>query len=166
MASKQVMVDLGSGVGNVVLQAALEVGCESYGCEMMENACNLAEAQQKEFDARCILWGIKPGKVQLERGDFRKNTVIYEALKRADVVLVNNKAFTPQLNDDVSRMFLDLKTGCKVVSLKSFVTDSSYNVNDVGRSIFDVEEKTYPQDFVSWAHDGGKYFVATKKLPV
>lgn len=166
MTSKQVMVDLGSGVGNVVLQAALEVGCESYGCEMMENACNLAEAQEKEFDARCVLWGIKPGKVQLERGDFRRNTVIHEALKRADVVLVNNKAFTSQLNDDLSRMFLDLKTGCKVVSLKSFVTDSSYNVNDVARSIFDVEEKTYPEDFVSWTHAGGSYFIATKKLPV
>lgn len=163
MTSKQVMVDLGSGVGNVVLQAALEVGCQSYGCEMMENACNLAEAQEKEFDARCVLWGIKPGKVRLERGDFRQNKVIHEALKRADVVLVNNKAFTSQLNDDLSRMFLDLKAGCKVISLKSFVTDSSYNVNDVARSIFDVEEKTYPEDFVSWTNNGGSYFIATRK---
>ncbi|KAH6893477.1 putative histone H3 methyltransferase [Thelonectria olida] len=148
MTSGQVFVDLGSGVGNVVLQAALEIGCESWGCEMMENACNLADAQKKEFEARCMLWGIKPGKAHLQRGDFRKNTAIHEALKRADVVLVNNKAFTSQLNDDLVRMFLDVKQGCKIISLKSFVADlksNNHNINDVGSTILDVEECTYPR---------------------
>ncbi|KAG6001058.1 Nucleosomal histone H3-Lys79 methylase [Claviceps pusilla] len=165
MTSDQVFVDLGSGVGNVCLQAALEVGCESWGCEMMENACNLAELQIKEFEARCMLWGIKPGKVQLLRGDFRKNLVIHEALKRADVVLVNNKAFTSQLNDDLVRMFLDLKPGCKIISLRSFVADfkSNHNINDVGSTILDVEECTYPEGFVSWTNAGGPYFISTRK---
>lgn len=166
MTSGQVFVDLGSGVGNVALQAALEIGCESWGCEMMENACNLADAQKKEFDARCMLWGVRPGKVHLERGDFRKNTPIHEALKRADVVLVNNKAFTSQLNDDLVRMFLDLKPGCKVVSLKSFVADmksSNHNINDVGSTILEVEECIYPEGYVSWTNAGGSYFVSTRK---
>ncbi|KAM0561562.1 hypothetical protein ACHAPJ_003446 [Fusarium lateritium] len=165
MTSKQVFVDLGSGVGNVVLQAALEIGCESWGCEMMENACNLAEEQKKEFDARCMLWGVRPGKVHLERGDFRKNLPIHEALKRADVVLVNNKAFTSQLNDDLVRMFLDLKSGCKIVSLKSFVAEKSnnHNINDVGSTILEVEECIYPEGYVSWTNAGGSYFISTRK---
>lgn len=165
MTSGQVFVDLGSGVGNVCLQAALEIGCESWGCEVMDNACKLAEAQTTEFAARCMLWGIKPGKVHLERGDFRKNDAINGALKRADVVLVNNKAFTSQLNDDLVRMFLDLKPGCKVVSLRSFVADSksNHNINDVGITILDVEECTYPEGYVSWTNAGGPYFIATRK---
>lgn len=165
MTSDQVFVDLGSGVGNVCLQAALEIGCESWGCEMMENACNLADAQVKEFTSRCILWGVRPGKVHLERGDFRKNAVIHDALKRADVVLVNNKAFTSQLNDDLVRMFLDLKPGCKIISLRSFVAEfkSSHNVNDVGSTILDVEECTYPEGYVSWTNAGGPYFISTRK---
>lgn len=165
MTSDQVFVDLGSGVGNVVLQAALEVGCESWGCEMMENACNLAEAQEKEFHARCLLWGIEPGEVHIERGDFRKNALIHDALKRADVILVNNKAFTSQLNDDLIRMFLDLKPGCKIISLKSFVADSksSHNINDVGSTILEVEECTYPEGFVSWTNAGGQYYISTRK---
>lgn len=165
MTSDQVFVDLGSGVGNVVLQAALEIGCDSWGCEMMENACNLADAQTKEFNARCKLWGIQPGEVRLERGDFRKNLVIHDALKKADVVLVNNKAFTSQLNDDLVRMFLDLKPGCKVVSLRSFVTDfkSTHNINDVGSTILDVEEFAYPEGYVSWTNAGGSYYISTRK---
>ncbi|KFA65468.1 hypothetical protein S40285_00517 [Stachybotrys chlorohalonatus IBT 40285] len=165
MTSEHVFVDLGSGVGNVALQAALEIGCESWGCEIMENACNLAQQQRKEFQARCMLWGVKPGKVHLERGDFRKSSRILDALKRADVVLVNNKAFTSELNDDLVRMFLDLKQGCKVISLKSFVADSknAHNINDVGSTIFEVEECIYPEGYVSWTNAGGEYFVSTRK---
>jgi len=166
MTSDQVFVDLGSGVGNVVLQAALEIGCESWGCEMMENACNLAEAQRDEFAARCQLWGIAPGAVHLERGDFRVNRRIQEALQRADVVLVNNQAFTSQLNDDLVRMFLDLKAGCRIVSLKSFVHDhksASHNINDVGSTILDVKELTYPEGYVSWTGAAGTFCISTRK---
>lgn len=166
MTSDQVFVDLGSGVGNVVLQAALEIGCESWGCEMMENACNLAEAQKEEFAARCRLWGIAPGRVHLERGDFRVNTRVQGVLKQADVVLVNNQAFTSQLNDDLIRMFLDLKSGCKIISLKSFVHDhksASHNINDVGSTILDVEDLTYPQGYVSWTGAGGTFCISTRK---
>lgn len=166
MTSSQVFVDLGSGVGNVVLQAALEIGCESWGCEMMENACNLAEVQKKDFTERCRLWGIAPGEVHLERGDFRCNTSVQEALKRADVVLVNNQAFTSQLNDDLVRMFLDFKPGCKIVSLKSFVHDhksASHNINDVGGTILDVEVLTYPEGYVSWTGAAGNFCISTRR---
>ena len=168
MKSDQVFVDLGSGVGNVVLQAALEIGCESWGCEMMTNACKMASKQEQEFRARTALWGVKPGEVHLEEGDFTTNEGTLEVLKRADVVLVNNKAFTSNLNDRLIALFLDLKPGCKVVSLKSFVTgnnesDSSYNSNDVGSTILHNEEHWYPEGYVSWTNAGGSYYIATKK---
>ncbi|KAK0388464.1 hypothetical protein NLU13_4708 [Sarocladium strictum] len=168
MKSDQVFVDLGSGVGNVVLQAALEIGCESWGCEMMKNACDMARLQEREFRARTTLWGVQAGRVHLEEGDFTTNAPILEVLKRADVVLVNNKAFTSTLNDRLVSMFLDLKIGCKVVSLKSFVSvnsdaDNSYNSNDVGSSILTSEEYSYPEGFVSWTNAGGPYYIATRK---
>ncbi|KAI2642710.1 histone methylation protein DOT1-domain-containing protein [Xylaria nigripes] len=163
MTSDQVFVDLGSGVGNVVLQAALEIGCRSYGCEMMENACNLAEAQEVEFRARCMLWGVSPGMVHLERGDFRTNAKILEKLKEADVVLVNNKAFTSTLNDSLINMFLDLKKGCKIISLKSFVHDNKTAINDVATSILDVEHFRYHENWVSWTGSDGEYYISTRK---
>ncbi|TGJ78662.1 hypothetical protein E0Z10_g10106 [Xylaria hypoxylon] len=163
MTSDQVFIDLGSGVGNVVLQAALEIGCRSYGCEMMENACNLAEAQEKEFRSRCLLWGVAPGRVHLERGDFRKSSRILEKLKEADVVLVNNKAFTSTLNDALINMFLDLKKGCKIISLKSFVHDNKTAINDVATSILDVEYFRYHENWVSWTGSDGEYYISTKK---
>lgn len=163
MTSKKVFVDLGSGVGNAVIHAALEIGCESWGCEVMENACNMADAQKKEFLARCHLWGIAAGDVHLERGDFRTNDKILETLKRADVVLVNNQVFTSQLNDNLVSMFLDLKPGCKIVSLKTFVHENKLAENDVAASILDVEHLTYPEDYVSWTSAGGTYCISTRR---
>ncbi|KAI0382822.1 histone H3-K79 methyltransferase [Hypomontagnella monticulosa] len=163
MTSDQVFIDLGSGVGNVVLQAALEIGCRSYGCEIMENACNLAEAQEKEFRSRCLLWGVAHGRVCLERGDFRTNNKIIEKLKEADVILVNNKAFTSTLNDSLINMFLDLKKGCKIISLKSFVHENKTAINDVANSIFDVQRYRYHENWVSWAAAEGEYYISTRK---
>lgn len=162
---EQVFIDLGSGVGNVNLQAALEVGCESWGIEMMRNPCDLAELQEKEFPERARLWGLSAGKVKLLRGDFTQNQEIGDVLKRADVVLVNNQAFTPQLNAQLLSIFLDLKDGSQVVSLKPFVPDgfkmSSRNVGDPV-NMFVQRKFEYFSDSVSWGADYGNWYIATK----
>ncbi|KEF53107.1 uncharacterized protein A1O9_11015 [Exophiala aquamarina CBS 119918] len=161
LKSSQIFVDLGSGVGNCVLQAALEIGCDSWGCEFMDNPNTLAQLQAAEFPARCRLWGIKPGKVHLIHGDFLKNEDIKEVLKRADVILVNNQAFTAELNDKLKYVFLDLKEGAQIVSLKPFrspahkIKDS--NVNDP-INVLEVVEKDRWSGMVSWTDDPGKWY--------
>lgn len=162
LAHNQVFIDLGSGVGNVVLQAALEVGCESYGIEMMPNPCDLAELQAAEFAARTQLWGLDVGAVKLLRGDIRTHADIPGILQRADVVLVNNQAFTPALNDTLRDMFLDLKVGAQVVSLKPFVPEghkiAPRNVDSVVNQ-FRQEKYEYFSDSVSWSYYGGHWYV-------
>ena len=165
MKADQVFVDLGSGVGNVVLQAALEVGCESWGCEIMPTACKLAELQKTEFESRCHLWGLSKGAIYLERGDILTKVAIRMVLQRADVVLVNNQAFQPDLNEKLTTLFLDLKEGAQVVSLKSFAPVGQKNQSrNVGAiyNIFDVTEKTYYDKCVSWTNAPGKYYISRK----
>ncbi|GAM88280.1 hypothetical protein ANO11243_063130 [Dothideomycetidae sp. 11243] len=164
LRSDQVFVDLGSGVGNVVLQAALEIGCESWGCEMMKNPCDLADLQGEEFPQRARLWGLSVGATHLLRGDFLDNKAISAALLRADVVLVNNQAFGPQLNDALVHRFLDLKEGCQVVSLKSFKPEGlelhERNAADL-RHMFRVRKMEYFSNRVSWTDAPGNYYIAT-----
>lgn len=162
LKSDQVFVDLGSGVGNCVLQAALEIGCESWGCEMMDNPSTLAKQQAVEFAARCRLWGLKPGAVHLQHDDFLKNEPINEALERADVVLINNQAFQPDLNDKLKMKFLDLKEGCQIVSLKPF-RDPAHKVKDTNINdainILSVKEYLRFSKMVSWTDDQGKWYI-------
>lgn len=164
--SSQVFVDLGSGVGNVVLQAALEVGCESWGIEMMPNPCLVANLQAKELPARAKLWGLSIGKMQVIQGNFLSTPEIDDVLKRADVILINNQAFTADLNDKLVLKFLDLKEGARIVSLKSFAMGGGFKMTARNsgdpRHLLNVEKKEYHSGCVSWTDVGGNYFIATK----
>jgi H3 lysine-79-specific histone-lysine N-methyltransferase len=166
LKSDQVFVDLGSGVGNVCLQAALETGCESWGCEVMDNPCKLAELQAKEFPARARMWGLSVGKVHLLKGDFLANQKIGEVLKRADVVLVNNQAFSPDLNSKIMDRFLDLKDGCRIISLKPFKQEgyeiSDRNMHDPRHLLVDERKLPFYSKCVSWTDAPGEYHIVRK----
>jgi [histone H3]-lysine79 N-trimethyltransferase len=163
--SSQVFVDLGSGVGNAVLQAALEIGAEGWGCEYMKNPCDLAEAQSAEFVARCALWGLAPGDINLLRGDFLIQPDILAVLKRADVVLINNRVFTADLNDKLKWLFLDLKEGCQIVSLRPFrEVDHKIQERHVDDpvNVLQVVQRYYPTKSVSWSEAAGDWYLSRK----
>lgn len=52
MNSRSVFMDMGCGIGNVVLQVAAQTGCEAYGIEIMEVPCKYAKRQLREYAAR------------------------------------------------------------------------------------------------------------------
>ncbi|KAF8538144.1 histone methylation protein DOT1-domain-containing protein [Trichophaea hybrida] len=164
LTSDKVFMDLGSGTGNVVLHAALECGCESWGCEKMDKPALLAERQRKEFIARCRMWGINHGAVYLQHDTFLENRSIAETLKRADVLLVNNFAFEPDLNQKLLDMFLDLKEGAQIFSLKPFVPANhvitTRNAENPVNRLRMVEREYFSRE-VSWTDSGGKYYVHT-----
>lgn len=165
LAPDSVFLDLGSGVGNVVLQAALEMGCESYGIEMMDNPAKLGKLQTAEFPARARLWGLAAGSVELVHGNFLEHPRCSELISKADVVLINNQAFTPKLNDAITSLFLDLKNGARVVSLKSFMPAGwrfGPRTQNSVLALLAVERKEYWKGCVSWTDQGGEYYVSTK----
>lgn len=163
--SQHVFIDLGSGVGNVVLQSALQTGAESWGIEIMDTPASFANDQASELRARSRLWNINLAPINLMHGDFLESSTVDEVLRRADVVLVNNKVFPSQLNGALLDKFLDLKEGCKVVSLASFGGGAGKqgvrNENSIA-TIFDEERHDSGTNSVSWAGESVEYFIATK----
>ncbi|WVW81966.1 hypothetical protein I302_103969 [Kwoniella bestiolae CBS 10118] len=158
-----VFVDLGSGVGNCVLQAALQAGSRSYGFELLPVPAHCARLQLKEVQRRWTMWGLKGNlNVEVHEGDFRVHPMVAKRLREADVVLVNNEVFPSSLNIDLTNMFLDLKDGAKIVSLKPFVPEgfrmNESNCDSFG-AIVKSSQHTYYQDWVTWKGDSGKYYV-------
>lgn len=86
-------MDLGCGVGNVLVQASLETCCRSYGIEVMPTPAEVGREQLKQIQKRCRMWGLSMGEVELEEGDMLTSRRVTELLPQADVVLVNNKVF-------------------------------------------------------------------------
>lgn len=164
LKSDMLFIDLGSGVGNCSLQAALEMGCQSWGVEMMPNASNLATKQQAEMEQRVKMYGLHLGELQLRAADFVHNREVHNQVSKADVLLVNNYAFDGKLNSHLLDMFLDLKEGCKIISLKSFVPPghviSEHNIQSTA-NLLTVERKEFPTGSVSWTIASGPYFIST-----
>ncbi|KAL9934642.1 hypothetical protein V8E36_006417 [Tilletia maclaganii] len=164
LGPSSVFVDMGSGVGNVLVQLALQTGCSAYGCEMMETPADLAEAQIKEARSRWAMWGLKGGEVEAWKDDFCASDEVRDVLRKADVVLVNNYAFTSSTNDKLVLQFLDLKDGCHVISLKPFVPPDfrlTERTLSSPLAILRVMERTYTSGCVSWGNSGGKYYIHT-----
>ena len=86
-------LDLGCGVGNVVLQASLQTGCRSFGIEIMPAPARMAKDQLEELKTRTRMWGVNMGEVELEEGDMLKSERVAKLMSEADVVLINNKVF-------------------------------------------------------------------------
>ncbi|KAJ7151691.1 histone-lysine N-methyltransferase [Mycena filopes] len=156
-------LDLGSGVGNVVVQASLQTGCRSYGIELNPKPAKVARDMAANFKVRCRMWGLKVGDIELEEGDMLTSPRVNELISQADVVLVDNKVFEQSLNEQLRPKFLDLKEGAYVVSLAPFVPSlnarvTERNVDDIS-AIFDVSEHTYHSGSVSWGNGGGTYYI-------
>lgn len=111
-------------------------------------------------------WSLPTGKVHFRHGDFLDTAAndMYTTMKRADVLLVNNYAFDATTNHSLAQMFLDLKEGTKIISLKSFVP-KHHKINqrtlDMPESILKVEEFEYYSEAVSWTNNSGMYYLAT-----
>lgn len=161
-----IFMDLGSGVGNCVLQAALEYKCKlSFGCEIMDDASELAELQYRELVARCKLYGLELGTVEYSlRRSFVNNPRVDQLLKECDILLVNNFLFDSTLDIEVSKILQNAKAGCQIITLKD-LRSPGYKLNTIDLDhIFNrlhVQKYDLEPESVSWTSSGGVYYIST-----
>ncbi|CAO1632592.1 unnamed protein product [Sympodiomycopsis kandeliae] len=163
------MVDLGCGVGNLVIQTGLQVGCTSVGVEYMRSPAELGCLQVNEAQRRWSMWNLSSSfsgeTMSIWQGDFLEDIRIREYMRKADVVIVNNYAFTPPLNESLSLLFLDLPNNCKIISLKPFIPPdfrlTNRSIGSPSSILSVVQEREYGKGMVSWTERDGKYYIAT-----
>lgn len=143
-------------------------GCKSYGFENQPQAADIAAAQLKELNARCRLWGLRSGPCETHDADFLAAPgLVSPAFREADLILVNNYVFSASTNESLSLMFLDLKDGAKIVSLKPFV-HASGGTEITARNAYSPESilvqskpLVYARNSVSWSAEDGTFYIAT-----
>lgn len=157
-----IFVDLGSGVGQVVLQMAASTKAKvCYGIEKADVPSRYAEGMDETFKFWMKWFGKKYGEYQLIKGDFLADEH-REKIMSASVVFVNNYAFGPNVDHQLKERFADLKDGAKIVSSKSFcplnfrITDR--NLSDIG-TIMHVSEMSPLKGSVSWTGKPVSYYL-------
>ncbi|KAG4077343.1 hypothetical protein HA402_009744 [Bradysia odoriphaga] len=162
ISSDDVFIDLGSGVGQVVLQmAATKPTKVCWGIERADVPSRYAVGMDDNFKTWMRWFGKKFGEYQLIKGDFLADEH-REKINTATIVFVNNFAFGPTVDHQLKERFADLRDGAKIVSSKSFcplnfrITDR--NLSDIG-TIMHVSELSPLEGSVSWTGKPVSYYL-------
>ncbi|XP_070150857.1 histone-lysine N-methyltransferase, H3 lysine-79 specific isoform X1 [Polyergus mexicanus] len=157
-----VFVDLGSGVGQVVLQMAAATLCKiCIGVERADVPSTYAQSMEVNFRKWLNWYGKKCGEYRLVKGDFLADEH-RESITGATIVFVNNFAFGPTVDHQLKERFADLRDGARIVSSKSFcplnfrITDR--NLSDIG-TIMHVSEMSPLKGSVSWTGKPVSYYL-------
>uniref|UniRef100_A0A3B5LPV7 Histone-lysine N-methyltransferase, H3 lysine-79 specific n=1 Tax=Xiphophorus couchianus TaxID=32473 RepID=A0A3B5LPV7_9TELE len=164
MMEEDTFVDLGSGVGQVVLQVAAATNCKHYyGVEKADIPASYAETMDKEFKKWMRWYGKKHGEYTLERGDFLSEEW-KERIATTSIIFVNNFAFGPEVDHQLKERFANMKEGGKIVSSKPFAPlnfrINSRNLSDIG-TIMRVVELSPLRGSVSWTGKPVSYYLHT-----
>ncbi|KAF4795564.1 hypothetical protein TURU_091960 [Turdus rufiventris] len=138
MTEDDLFVDLGSGVGQVVLQVAAATNCKHhYGVEKADIPAKYAETMDREFRKWMKWYGKKHAEYTLERGDFLSEEW-RERIANTSVIFVNNFAFGPEVDHQLKERFANMKEGGRIVSSKPFAPlnfrINSRNLSDAYKS--------------------------------
>ncbi|VDD81218.1 unnamed protein product [Mesocestoides corti] len=120
IGSEDTFIDLGSGVGQVVLQVAASCDVKfSYGIEKADYPAHCAVLLDKEFRRWMAFYGKKYQPYVLEQGDFLSDECT-EKIVSSTVIFANNFAFGPEVDHQLKLRFANLKEGAKVIASKAF----------------------------------------------
>lgn len=157
-----VFIDLGSGVGQVVLQMAAATPIKTcLGIERADVPSRYAENMDLSFRQQMRWFGKKFNEYTLIKGDFLADEH-KEMINSASIVFVNNFAFGPTVDHQLKERFADLRDGARIVSSKSFcplnfrITER--NLGDIG-TIMHVSEMSPLRGSVSWTGKPVSYYL-------
>lgn len=161
---QDIFIDLGSGVGHLVLQMAASIRCKKcYGIEIADRPAGYAKRMEERFKFWMNWHGKTYTDFELFHGDFFEKKYV-EIIRSATYILVNNFAFKPDDDHKLKQKFLDLKDGTQILSSKPFCSPKNRvterHLSDIG-SIMQVIEipPELKKDSVSWTPKPLPYYL-------
>ena len=160
--SDEIFLDLGSGVGQVVLQVAASTNIKHcFGIEKAGTPAKYAQEMDRLF-RRWMKWHGKTFSLyHLEKGDFLSEENCSK-IGEASIIFVNNFAFGPTVDHKLKQRFSALKDGTRIISSKPYCPlnfrVTKRNLSDIGAILRITELATMPGS-VSWTGNPVSYYV-------
>jgi hypothetical protein len=171
LTSSDTFFDVGSGLGNLVSQAAFCYGCQATGIEIMKDRHDVAMVLLAEMKSKASSHdeSVNFGDAILASGDFRE-TKWSDKIEDCTAIFVNNfneifgaRAETcqkmPTLNSEIQVLFAKSKVGTRMVTLDPMcfiksLTEARYDNPEISTdaSFFDYKSFELPSPAVSWSN--------------
>ena len=166
ITAESTFVDLGSGIGNVVLQVALEAGCRCYGWEVVPERAAVAQCMLRHFTALVDFFGLRVGEVCLIHGSFLDSAATW---LHCTHIFSNNLKFTPELLDNIKTLLQTCPEGTQLITTKTLsgverkgrvVRVNERTSWDIG-AILVTRSLVGTWDSVSWTPTPVEFFLST-----
>ncbi|KAI1730836.1 histone methylation protein DOT1 domain-containing protein [Ditylenchus destructor] len=165
--NKDVFVDLGSGVGQLVVHVAggSQVS-KAIGIEIAQLPSKFATTLESEFKKWMSWFGKKYQHFELHRGDFLDEKFRELISQEATIIFINNYAFTSDLETRIKLELLsELRDGVRIISTKPYVPVNKNSINDRQMNdisvIIDVVEMKRCANPCSWTSADVPYYMHT-----
>lgn len=171
LRATDVFWDLGCGIGNVVGQVAVQVGCPCHGVELQPENFEVATRLWESVCAALDRAGASHGSATFL--NCCMTTVadrITDSVADGAKVLVwlNNLLLPEAVNLNVLDMLADrLPAGARVATTRPLFPHTRGAKRGFKRyaDVFSISQATYPADFVEWGASGTVYFYDVKPRP-
>lgn len=171
---EDVFLDIGSGIGSVVLQMVAQTGCIGVGIEIEDERARIASCIHQKLNTDPVLNNLIDDtfleviqeKTTFIHGDFLERA---EVLKTATVVFINNEsmAANPSLMNSIEeKLYHHLRDDTRIAVFQPFHNRSRSGTRNSGLvSILssDVKQYSTPPGWVSWRDAPIKYYIYTVK---
>ncbi|PIC31098.1 hypothetical protein B9Z55_022119 [Caenorhabditis nigoni] len=175
MSSSDVFLDMGSGIGQVVLYvAAMTDVRKGYGIEKDELPATLGFKQKEYFDGIMEYFKKEQKETQLFHKSFL-SVIVEPIIYEATVIFINNRKFDAVLTLALNRVLMKCKSGTRIVTSRKLVERTeSMKKRDKTQGIItldDVSEcdeipksdKIAEEQMVSWTANGCAFYLTTMK---
>jgi H3 lysine-79-specific histone-lysine N-methyltransferase len=164
--AQSTFVDLGSGIGNVVLQVALEAGCACCGWEIMPARAAIAQTMLRHFKMLVGFFGLRAGEIRLAHGSFLSAPAVW---LRCSHIFSNNLVFSSQLLENMKSVLHKCPEGTQIITSKSLssvgrngrvVHFNERTAHDIG-AILLTRRLVGTWHTVSWTDSPIDFFIST-----
>jgi len=115
LGTGDVFYDIGSGIGNVVMQVHAQTGCKAVGVEIRSELHCYAEQMQDILENRGKFFD--KGKTKFVNIDATNKSIPFTD---ASVIFINNYCFSPEVEEGLLEKFQHLlKEGAKVITMRN-----------------------------------------------
>lgn len=166
ITAKDTLYDIGSGIGNVVVQIAARTGCRAIGVEVRSDLHGIAAALHEHVRARLTEAGRPCGEVLLMAGDATaEEGEIMQFIAESSIIFMNNVCYPAAMQQKLEGLF---ESGCshgtRVVAMKHLFPRGDVTTKRMRKGFMALVKQpwtkiTTPKDMFSWTSNSLTFYV-------
>jgi hypothetical protein len=163
---KDTLYDIGSGIGNVVVQIAARTGCKAIGVEVRADLHDIAINLSEHVQNRLAEAGKSCGDITLVKGDATAESgEVVQFIAESTIIFMNNVCYPAAMQQKLENLFeSSCSHGTRIVAMKHMFPRGDVTTKRMRKGVMAVLKQPWtkvatPKDMFSWTSNSLTFYV-------